>query len=291
MKRKSPTSARSLDMLLDTMCNTFGGVCFIALMVAIISASLPANKEIAENESCISEQMIINKETAKLSRERDELKAAIAIQKDFVATNTTKEARVLSAVQLASSISSNETALAKLKNEKIELEDKLAKLTTDISYNTREAMRLARLLKEMEERLGKPANMKNRPVRTPVERELGGYKSLDVWIRNGRMYCLGNSSHVDCKMTDGAKGREWDFRVRTGSGFLLDDAFYHSADYRRLIELISGKIFMRIYCDAASFSQLCDLRDDLIRRRKMYNWHICEDQVMHFVEGYDGRVQ
>ena len=291
MKRRSSTTAGSLDMLLDTMCNTFGGVCFIALMVAIISASLPANQDDEQDSTAVSEQMIVNKETAKLIRERDELKSAIAIQRAFVSTNTTKETRALSAAQLASGISSNATALARLKNEKFELEDKLAKLTTDISYSTREAMRLARLLNEMEERLGKPANMKNRPVRTPVERELGGYKSLDVWIRNGRMYCLGNTSHVDCKVSEGARGREWDFRIKPGAGFLLDDAFYHSSEYQRLIELISGKIFMRIYCDAASFAQLCNLRDDLIRRRKMYNWHICEDQVMHFVEGYDGRVQ
>lgn len=291
MKRKSSTNSGSLDMLLDTMCNTFGGVCFIALMVAIISATLPANNEIEDKCEEVSEQMVIDKETAKLSRERDELKAAIAIQKAFVATNTAKESRALSVAQLASNISSNATALSKLKREKTELEDKLANLTTDVSYSTREALRLARLLKEMEERLGKPATMKNRPVRTPVERELGGYKTLDVWIRNGRMYCLWNSSHVDCKTTDGAKGREWDFRVRPGAGMVLDDAFYHSVEYRQLIESINGKSFLRIYCDAASFAQLCNLRDDLIRRRKMYNWHVCEDQVMHFVEGYDGRVQ
>lgn len=291
MKRRTSINAGSLDMLLDTMCNTFGGVCFIALMVAIISASFPKDQNVEENEAAVSEQMIINKETAKLTRERDELKSAIAIQKAFVATNTTKEARALSAAQLANSISSNATALVKLKNEKLELEDKLAKLTTDISYSTREAMRLARLLKGMEERLGEPVNMKNRPVRTPVERELGGYKSLDVWIRNGRMYCLWNTCHVYCKITDGSKGKEWDFRVCPGAGFLLEDAFYHSSDYRQLIELINGKVFMRIYCDAASFPQLCNLRDDLIRRRKMYNWHVCEDQTMHFVEGYDGRVQ
>lgn len=291
MKRKASSTAGSLDMLLDTMCNTFGGVCFIALMVAIISASLPSSQDDESEDTVVSERMIINKETARLTRERDELKTAIAIQRAFVATNTTKEARALSAAQLASCISSNATALAKLKSEKIELEDKLAKLTTDVSYSTREAMRLARLLKEMEERLDKPANMKNRPVRTPVERELSGYKSLDVWIRNGRMYCLGNDSQVYCKITDGVRGREWDYSIRPGAGFLLDDAFYHSSDYRQLMDLISGKIFMRIYCDTASFAQLCNLRDDLIRHRKMYNWHICEDQVMHFVEGYDGRVQ
>lgn len=287
--RRTSTDAGSLDMLLDTMCNTFGGVCFIALMVAILSASLPADE--ADEETGVSEQMIVNREAARLSRERDELKAALAIQEAFVSSGTNREARALSAAQLSGGIASNATALAKLKKEKAELEDALAKVTTDISYSTREASRLARLLKEMEERLGSPANMKNRPMRTPVERELDEYDPVSVWIRNGRLYCLWDSSHVDCKTTDGVKGREWDYRLKPGAGFLLTDAFYRSADYRQLIERITGKVFLRIFCDAASFAQLCDLRDDLIRRRKMYNWHVYEGQVIHFVEGHDGRVQ
>ena len=291
MKRSSSTGAGSLDMLLDTMCNTFGGVCFIALMVAIMSASLPPATDGDGGGEGVSEQMVVNKETARLSRERDELKAAIAIQKDFVATHAESSARALSAAQLADGISSNATALARLRKEKLELEDKLARLTTDISYSTREAARLSRLLKDLEERLDRPVSLKNRSVRTPVERKLDGYQSVDVWIRNGRMYCLGNERHVDCRITNGAKGREWDYTVRPGAGFLLDDAFYRSAAYRQLMEQVSGRTFMRIYCDAASFANVCDLRDDLIRRRKLYNWHVCEDSVLHFVEGYDGRVQ
>ncbi len=290
MKTKASSGAGSLDMLLDTMCNTFGGVCFIALMVAIMSAALPSNKNEDTSES-VTEQMVINKETARLTRERDELKTAIEIQKSFVATNTTREAQALSAAQLATSISSNENALVNLKSEKLELEDKLAKLTTDISYSSREAMRLNRLLKEMEEQLGKQANMKNRAVRTPVERELGGYKCIDIWIKNNRMYCLFNDRHVDCKITEGVKGKVWEYRARPGAGFVLSESFFRSYEYRQLVELLTGKIYMRIFADGASFAQLCELRDDLIRRRKMYNWHICEDSTIHFVEGYDGRVQ
>lgn len=291
MKRTPSTNAGSLEMLLDTMCNTFGGVCFIALMVAIISASLPSGQEPDATNGAVSEQMVVDKETTRLKRERDELKSAIDIQKSFIATNTTKEARAWSASWLATSISSNATALARLKNEKFELEDKLAKRTTDSEYSSREARRLERLLKEMEERLGQPINTRNRAVRTPVERELGGYKSLDVWIRNGRMYCLHNETHVDCKISDGAKGKEWDYRIKTGGGYLLNDRFFHSSEYRALIGMLSGKVYMRIYVDAASFPQLCELRDDLIRQRKMYNWHVTEEDVLHFVEGYDGRVQ
>ncbi len=42
--KRSILISQSLDMLLDTMCNTFGGICFIALLVALISASTPKGK-------------------------------------------------------------------------------------------------------------------------------------------------------------------------------------------------------------------------------------------------------
>lgn len=291
MKHRSITSGGSLDMLLDTMCNTFGGVCFIALMIAIITASLPTSSETEENESLISEQMIVDKEAARLTRERDELQSAVEIQKTFLTTNSVRDVHALSEAQLLGGVSSNATALAKLSKEKQELEDRLAKLTTDISYSTREAMRLERLLKELEERLGKPENMKNRAVRTPVERELAGYNPIDVWIHNRKMYFLDNNNQVECNIRYGASGRLWDYRIRPSAGYVMERGFFESLEYCSMIAMVREKNFVRIYSDSASFAQLCDLRDDLIRRRKMYNWHVVEDDVLQFVEGHDGRVQ
>ena len=290
MGGKSSAGAGSLDMLLDTMCNTFGGVCFIALMIAIISASLPPNKEAESDAEPVSEQLVVDKETARLTRERDELKEAIAIQQSFITTNSTKETRALSAAQFASSISSNAAARVRLAKEKLELEDKLAKLTTDIAYNTKEAQRLERLLKEMEERLGKPGNMKNRAVRTPVEREIKGYRpQTTVWMREGKLYDLGNESQVDCKVL--FNGKAWQFTPKISAGYRVDDAFFRSWEYRQIINEMTGHTYLRIYSDAASFAQLCLLRDDLIARRKLYNWYWCEDETLGFVEGTDSHVQ
>lgn len=291
MKGKPSADTGSLDMLLDTMCNTFGGICFIALMVAIISASLPSEQDSSDNSETVSEQMIVDKETARLVRERDELKSAIEIQKSFLAQNTNSNATALSATRLTTKITSSAAELDKLKNKKLELEDKLAKVTTDISYSSREAMRLDRLLKDLEEKLGKPGNVKNRAVRTPVERELSGYKTLDVWIRNGKLYDIANDSHVTRVTKDGINGLEMDVKIKPGAGFYIDKAFINSHEYLQLIDMLKDKVYMRIFCDATSFTQLCELRDDLIRRRKMYNWHVHEQQELHFVEGYDGRVQ
>ena len=41
MSKKSTENSDSLELLLDTMCNTFGGVMFIAIALVIISTFIP----------------------------------------------------------------------------------------------------------------------------------------------------------------------------------------------------------------------------------------------------------
>lgn len=291
MRRKNEGNGGSLEMLLDTMCNTFGGVCFMALMVAIISASLPAEKNPEADSEVVTEEMVVDKENSRLMRIRDELKNAIEIQKSFVASNSLENVRMLTMAQLESGIISNKAAMVRLQKEKVELEEALAKAKTDLEYNKREYFRLERLLKEMEETLGKTMSLRKRSVRTPVERELGGYKLFDVWLCNGRMYCLRNSEHVYCKANKGPKGMEWDYSIKPGAGYLMNDSFWISKEYRNILDTLSGKVYIRIFSDTLSFPELCNLRDDLIRHRKMYNWHLANGEVLHFVEGYDGRIQ
>ena len=120
MSRAGRTVTGSVDMLLDTMCNTFGGVCFIALMVAILSAMHPKGiDDSVDGEDEV--RMLFDREMAQLSRQRDELKSALEIQRSFLATN--EEGKVVSAASLVQDIASNSTAVARLKAQKVEFED------------------------------------------------------------------------------------------------------------------------------------------------------------------------
>ena len=141
MRSKNEGNGGSLEMLLDTMCNTFGGVCFMALMVAIISASLPAEKNPEADSEIVTEEMVVDKENSRLMRIRDELKNAIEIQKSFVASNSLENVRMLTMAQLESGIISNKAAMVRLQKEKVELEEALAKAKTDLEYNKREYFR------------------------------------------------------------------------------------------------------------------------------------------------------
>ena len=286
MKSEHGHGTGSLDMLLDTMCNTFGGVCFIALMVAIISALRP---QVSDGDD--AEQMLVNREVARLARQRDELKSALEIQNTFVVSNAAPR-KGMSLAELLKGVSSNETAIVKLKAEKREFEDTLASLKTDSEYSAREALRLERLLKELEESLGKQRG-KQRSVRTPTEREIAGLQSEDFWLRNGRLYLLKNSSQCKCEELprDALGKRRWDYKIIRGSGYRVDESFFNGNDWQQIKSSLDSKGYVRIYSDKNSFPQLCELRDALIHFRKMYNWHVHESDVLSFVEGYDGRVQ
>ena len=287
----------SMDMLLDTMCNTFGGVCFIALMVTILSAALPRGDEPdVEAQSQMVARSIAEKERNQLLRRREELRTAIAIQEDFLKRNSTSVVVKADLICMAGKIASDEGQIKLYEKKRVEYLDELAKLKTKVSYNKREAARLARLLKEMEDKVGAPLFDRHRVVRTPKERKIEGLRTIDLWLHQRRLYLMdGGSGAVKEENLRGVAGqRQWDVRLVYGKGLLITEDFFKSGlgnDWVRLQRDIGPSTYVRIFTDSVSFAELCLLRDALISRNSMYNWILNEEDVIHFVEGYDGFVQ
>ena len=49
-RRRLPEQSDSLEMLLDTMCNTFGGIILIALMISLIAKDAKPAPELTDAE-------------------------------------------------------------------------------------------------------------------------------------------------------------------------------------------------------------------------------------------------
>ena len=291
MRRKT-SEPGSMDMLLDTMCNTFGGVCFIALMVAILSAAIPKNAEVAQEQK-VSEEQVAAKEMARLQQRRDMLKAAIDIQSEFLKNASTGVVLKADLAKSVSEIASNDEKIRLYEKRKIEYLDELAKVKTQSSYSRREAMRLARLLKELEEKVGRPLFDRHRVVRIPRERELQGLKVVNVWIHQRRLYMMNDKRNVRNEDTGKEDGKaKWDCHLVKGRGVFLDDDFFlHGKIWPELQRQFDDNTYVRIFVDTVSFDELCLFRDALISRKSMYNWIVNEEDVIHFIEGYDGHVQ
>lgn len=295
MKRRGASeSSGSLDMLLDTMCNTFGGVCFIALMVAIISAALPkSGEDEGAGEPLVTEGQVIAKEVARLEERRDQLKESVRIQSEFVKNANTNVVLKADVSELAQKVAANEGEIGRYEKLREEYLDELAKLKTRTSYSRREAMRLERLLGELKDKTGRPLFDRHRVVRTPKERELQGLKTIDVWLHERRLYMLDDKRDVRVEETGEENGKQtWKYYLVPGRGVLLDDDFFLKGSvWPELERRFDSKTYVRIFVDTKSFDELCLFRDALISRNSMLNWIVREDDVLYFIEGYDGHVQ
>lgn len=289
MRRRNRESS-GMDMLLDTMCNTFGGVCFIALMVSLVSATLPQLDDDSDsNQPKISENDLLTREMTRLTLKRDELKTAIAVQQDFLATGATNVPVKADLVRMASEIAQNASLIDAYEKKRVEYLDELAKLTTRTAYSRREAARLSRLVADLKDQVGQPLFDRHRAVRAPREHEEQGLRMINVWLHEHRLYLMDDTRNVR-RVMRGEK--RWDTYLVKGRGVFVDDDFFRKGSVWPELESRFGPTtYVRIFTDTASFNELCFIRDALIDRKSKFNWIVNEEEVIHFVEGYDGYVQ
>lgn len=80
--RRRREDASSLELLLDTMCNTFGGVMFIAIsLVVVISMVRSASRALEENAPRKLEQL--QQELARLEREAAESRESVEQRREL----------------------------------------------------------------------------------------------------------------------------------------------------------------------------------------------------------------
>ena len=169
----------------------------------------------------------------------------------------------------------------------------MAKIKTSVAYSRREASRLSRLLNELKEKTGKPFFDRHRVVRAPNERTIPGLRIVNVWLHGRRLYMMGDRDCVMERESVDVQGRKtWECRLVKGGGAVVDDDFSRDDKMWESLRRQTGSgAYVRIFVDTVSFDELCFLRDALISIGSKYNWFVWEDDVITFVEGYDGRVQ
>lgn len=279
-------------MLLDTMCNTFGGVCFIALLVAILSAMLPKEASSQDADGVPDAAHLVEDERAsRLARQRDELRAAITTQEEILQSSTTNKSVTVTEAELIGQIVDKDAAIRDLRQRLTAMEDELARLTTSTDYNKAEAERLRRLADQLRKELESAQFSRQRALRTPQEREMPGWRPVNAWFRQGRLHFLDNPDQVNVQETGYGEEREWRYTLRPGTGCRVDAAFFAGAAYSDACRLLRQQHYLRIYTDPDSFPDLCRLRDDLVKRGLRYNWHLHEGKELVFVYGTDERIQ
>ena len=285
MRRPTATSTNSLEMLLDTMCNTFGGVCFIALLIAILSATLPPARDNSGAEQRRETEELLELQARILAQTRDELQQAVTNQ-----VNLLERARTNNIPDSFISPAATNASLETLERERGELEQALAKLQTKGIYSRREAARLKRLLEQLKGKLVGADTSKKRIVRTPNEHDVPGTFPVDVCLWGGQCYFLLRGGGRQATVQE--EEDQIVYRLRSGAGMEVNDFFFSGMDFFRLKSRCGKFGFVRIHADLESFSQLCAFRDKLIAEGVRYNWYLYEGfPEIRFTFGSDITIQ
>lgn len=284
MRRRSTADVGSLDMLLDTVCNTFGGICFIALLVSIISANLPKG----EGEQSDTQIKVIEQDMRleQLTRERDVLLEAVDIQKNTLSHASTDQAAYVASNTLKDLVQSKEEADEREAALKLQLSKLLsdnASLAAGSQQAQRELERLKALNDELKSKEEKAKQESITVVRLPMEHSTSRSPFAIFIIRN-RIYPLrytrsGGDDNVDhCIFTDlGSKRTR--IRPRPGAGIQIPSDLARMPYLFELVQYMGSNYFLNIFVDSESFDSLCKIRNYMIAAGIPYNWDSYSDDM------------
>ena len=283
---KSPNViSGSLDMLLDTMCNTFGGVCFIALLVSVISISLPPDRAGDADAATTSNEQ--DPRMVMLIRQRNRLEESVkALEVQLAGMTNVADTASLAETEAKIAAARRRAEAAARENEKRRGDAERVRGEAD-AQNAR-AAELNALIAALEAEINDPKYIRARIVRVPHERELHGYKIYDIFLYRGDFYDLQDQEAFS--ISQGYKSTT--YSVRQGHGTTISDDFPKGVVWRRVLDRTISCTIIRIITDKDSTDGLSILVQDLASRRRPYNWRYNDGgDSITFVEGNDTFVQ
>jgi len=193
MSRRRNSRADSLEMLLDTICNTFGGVLFIAILVVMLLQQSGRKSESAQTSS----PQVTPDEVDRLSQQLDEMQAEEArlrpileSQLSLVENFATDDIREL--LSRRREMIANESAL---RDKVVDLETVNAK---ELAQNARlrkenteaieENQRNKERLKDLKSMLDEQREKRTTEARLPMRRTTGIRTEVGLVLQYGRLY-------------------------------------------------------------------------------------------------------
>jgi hypothetical protein len=190
MTRRNGIPADSLELLLDTICNTFGGIIFIALLVVVL---LMISGKREDPRSLPSD--VVNAAAAK-----DQLESLLRL-KDRLESSLEKQSRVVSTLtqeDRSQNLATYQYELAR--NSQLEAE--ISVLKEQIGQSQKEDEEIARRMKELrskqatieeqsthlQQSLAQQKSARRKTLRMPVVRSAGQKQEITVVIQFNRLY-------------------------------------------------------------------------------------------------------
>ncbi len=142
-RRRSKPMSSSLDLFLDTICNAFGGIMFLSILISVLLQFRGKDSFVDVDQPTISESDFqqLEDRMAKIQSERVELMATIAsLEKAMVGSDQAK------IIELQSELAQTEKKRAKAVERQIETSQRVIQVQTQVRVQRQE-------LSELEKRL------------------------------------------------------------------------------------------------------------------------------------------
>ena len=280
MGRRRKSEENSLELLLDTMCNTFGGIVFITMLVALISNDTQS-KVISETEPAKLKQIKVKQLANDLAEKKRQL-AEIAIVNKFKEQeleNLKNDSKMKLIPQLIRTKEQNHQKEKKLQElkEKHALQQELKFEMANVDENIEN---LEKELLKLKLDLAKVSTKQERIFKLPQLKETN---KLPIWatLKNGKLYIF---SKIRNRQTVGLDNDYCTYEERH-----LKTMIWVMTDYSNGIRIQDGlktvqkkvntrlsgmqrQYFIAVFVYEDSFADFINLKQVLVKMGFAYDW-------------------
>jgi len=293
--RRSVAPEDSLELLLDTICNMFGGIVFIAMLLSMFASA--SGETIAKSRTGMSAS-----EAVALSRmvaaRRAELQSAKAALRDVQAAasttpvDTTVDRDALLGV-LNTSIAEAQERLEQAKAMLERVRDRSRSVQQQLQDAKSRADELAATADDIQRQIRTEKASRVSEARLPVRRETSK-KPFLLAVRHGKVYQLflldrngdRTPNEADVSIRDDAQGRH--VEIKPGGGFLAEQRMNITERWRRITASVSSReYFFQIAVYPDSFEAFRMLRQEALAAGYEYDIVLFSDNEDIFLVAAD----
>jgi cell division protein ZapA (FtsZ GTPase activity inhibitor) len=306
MRRFRTTQSDSLDLLLDTICNAFGGIVLIAILITLLTSD---TKEKLEEAATTADKELIERQIASLKSDIKEAEeylqrqaSSVSVDPVLVArldrakaslqTAKDKNSEVWSAWQKAAAkASSNDPEADKVLGEKVSVASRLARLRTETEAFDQKLERLKQRLETLGRERSDIVASKTEQLRLPKEQpERSG--NVYFLLKNNQVYPLWFArfgalvQNDDSLEWEEAGGDSHRVTPKAGRGVSASDV---SSSLRDTLVLMKkeGK-YATLSTDSKSAVVYRALRSELLKYGLPFGWEYEESVSEVFTTGPNG---
>ena len=203
-RRQMISTDDSLELLLDTICNTFGAVIFISILASILAQnSAPDSASPEETTAAIEETYIRQRELSELRRRQQTMESQLAQQEELIRRFSNEESvslalQILQDSQLQAKMSAQKTdaadAIEVTERERLQLERAMQERLKELNEAKSRQTEAANNLRNIETDHGHTAEVR----RVHETTKFGFTFALD----NGRLYSVHTSEDQNANDMD-----------------------------------------------------------------------------------------